>query len=332
MPLRASTQKKVEAARVSLVQGLERANKELWLLLSMFAIMGLLNLVVDAQRMVLGFYTIPTVLSAYMYGRRHATLTAFGSVLLVVLFTYFNPVGLEALTTTAPVARHWLDIMVWGGTLVVTGYLMGSLYEHKDRHLVELRETYNGVLMILRHFISKDKYTENHSYRVSVYATKIAGAMNLQSERIEDIRAAALLHDIGKLDISRELLYKAARLTAEEYDEIKQHVNKGMTLLEPVGGSLRRILPIILSHHDRFDGSGSNPTAGENIPLEARIISVADVYDSLTSDRPYRKAMSPYEAKEILVKGSGSEFDPDVVAAFTDAFRRGDMEVPSLVI
>ena len=103
-------------------------------------------------------------------------------------------------------------------------------------------------------------------------------------------------------------------------------------MLKPIGGSLRRILPIILSHHDKFDGSGYNPTAGKEIPLESRIISVADVYDSLTSDRPYRKAMSPFEAKEILVKGSGTDFDPMVVEAFNDAFRRGEMEVSQLVV
>ena len=122
---------------------------------------------------------------------------------------------------------------------------------------------------------------------------------------IEDIKAAAMLHDIGKLDISRDILYKAARLTNEEYEEIKQHVSKGIEMLEPVGGSLRRVIPIILAHHDRFDGSGYHPTSGEQIPIEARIISVADVYDSLTSDRPYRKAMSPFEARDIIAKGVG---------------------------
>ena len=91
---------------------------------------------------------------------------------------------------------------------------------------------------------------------------------------------------------------------------MQEHVNKGVAILEPVGGSLRRVIPIVLSHHDKFDGSGYNPTKGQDIPLEARIISVADVYDSLTSDRPYRKAMSPFDAKEIIVKGSGTDFDP----------------------
>ena len=87
--------------------------------------------------------------------------------------------------------------------------------------------------------------------------------MNLPHERIEDVRAAALLHDIGKLDISRELLYKAARLTKEEYEQMQQHVQKGVEMLEPVGGSLRRVIPIVLAHHDKFDGSGYHPTRGE---------------------------------------------------------------------
>jgi HD-GYP domain-containing protein (c-di-GMP phosphodiesterase class II) len=144
---------------------------------------------------------------------------------------------------------------------------------------------------------------------------------------IEDVKAAALLHDIGKLDISRDLLYKAAKLTNEEYEEIKQHVSKGIDMLEPVGGSLRRVIPIILAHHDKFDGSGYHPTSGEEIPIEARIIAVADVYDSLTSDRPYRKAMSPFDARDIIVKGAQTEFDPKVVDAFQRAFRLGKLEI-----
>jgi HD-GYP domain-containing protein (c-di-GMP phosphodiesterase class II) len=92
------------------------------------------------------------------------------------------------------------------------------------------------------------------------------------------------------------------------------------------------VIPIVLSHHDKFDGSGYHPNRGDEIPIEARIISVADVYDSLTSDRPYRKAMSTFEAKEIIVKGSGTDFDPQVVNAFVDAFRKGGLEVPAVVV
>lgn len=311
---------------------IEAVNKELWLLLSLFAICLLMNLLVDAQRMVLSFYTLPTLGSAYIYGRRHATLTALASVLLVTLMTWYNPVMFAATSPVTQAQSLWLDITVWGGVLILTGYAMGTLYEHKSEQVRELRETYHGVLMILRHFIAKDAYTENHSYRVSIYAAKIAESMGLDEHRIEDVRSASLLHDIGKLDISRELLYKAARLTAGEYEEMKLHVRKGVDLLEPVGGSLRRVIPIVLAHHDKYDGSGYHASSGDNIPIEARIISVADVYDSLTSDRPYRRAMSTFDAKEVIVKGSGSDFDPRVVDAFVDAFRRGELEVPALLV
>jgi putative nucleotidyltransferase with HDIG domain len=315
--------------RVPTIGRLEEVNKELWVVLSIFAIGLLLNYAVDSERMILAFYVVPTVVSAYVYGRRHATLTALASALLVVLLTAFKSSS-GTMDLSAVTLIQWVDLTAWGGTLIVTAYLMGTLYEHRNAQLNELRATYHGVLMILRHFISKDSYTENHCHRVSVYAMRIASAMNLDSVRIEDIRAAALLHDIGKLDISRELLYKAARLTKDEYEEIQQHVARGIAILEPVGGSLRRVIPIILAHHDRYDGSGYHPTRGEEIPLEARIIAVADVYDSLTSDRPYRKAMSPFDARDVITKGAETEFDPRVVEAFQAAFRRGELEIWSV--
>ena len=316
--------------QASILKQVEKVNRELWVVLSLFVIAAVLNFAVSGQRMVLAFYTLPTVFSAYHYGRRHATLTALASVLLVVLLVWLNPVIMR--NATGFRGEQWLDITVWGGILLLTGYTMGSLYEHKDKQLHELRETYLGILMILRQFISNDKYTENHSYRVSVYATKIAAQLNLDSTRIEDIRAAALLHDIGKLDVSRQILYKAARLTEKEVAQMQEHVTRGAAMLEPVGGSLRRVLPIILAHHDKFDGTGYTHSQGESIPLEARIIAVADVYDSLTSDRPYRKAMPPYEARETIQQGSGKEFDPKVVDAFLAAFRKGELEMPEFVV
>jgi putative nucleotidyltransferase with HDIG domain len=309
----------------------ERVNKELWLILSMFVIGWLLNVLVDAGRTMLSFYTLPTLGSAYLYGRRHATLTAFASVLLVAILTGMTPLDVTVGSRLVPMAATWPDFMAWGGMLVITGYLMGTLCEHKNAQLREMRETYHGVLTLLRHFISKDEYTEHHSHRVSEYASRIAAHLSLSTERIEDVRAAGLLHDIGKLEVSRELLYKAARFTREEYEEIQRHVDRGVSVLENVGGSLRRVIPIVLAHHDKFDGSGYHPTRGQEIPLEARIVSVADVYDSLTSDRPYRKAMSPFDAKDIIVKGSGTEFDPQVVEAFLAAFRFGEMDVRSAV-
>jgi putative nucleotidyltransferase with HDIG domain len=301
-------------------------NKELWLLLSMFAIAALLNVFTASNHVILGFYALPTVFSAYHYGRRHAVMTSLASATIVVLLTIWNPmIGIP--NRLPPQVQAWFDIASWGGILLITAYAMGTLYEHKQDQVEELRTTYQGVLTLLSHFVSNDKYTHNHSYRVSLYATTIAHQMNLPIAQVEDIRAAALLHDIGKLEISRDLLYKAARLSEDERADIAKHVDHSVSMLAPFGGSLQRIIPIVLAHHDKFDGSGHNGTERNNIPLEARIISVADVWDAITSDRPYRKAMSPFEAKEIIEKGRGKDFDPEVVDAFLTAFRRGKMEL-----
>lgn len=318
--------------KASVIRRLVEVNRELWLILSMVIIVALLNFLLVSHYMLLSFYTIPTVFSAYYFGRRHATLTALASVLLVILVVYFNPSVFTGAKGVWLRGDRWIEITIWGGMLLVTADAMGRLYENKEARLRELRETYHGVLLILRQFIAKDKYTENHSYRVSIYAAKLAAYLDFDSERVEDVRAAAMLHDIGKLDVSRSLLYKAARLTQEEFEEMKKHAEEGVRVLESVGGSLRRVIPIVLAHHDKFDGSGYHPTRGEEIPLEARIIAVADVYDALTSDRPYRKALSPFEARDIIVKGAGTDFDPKVVEAFVAAFRSGDMEIPGVVV
>jgi putative nucleotidyltransferase with HDIG domain len=313
-------------------QRLAEVNKELWLVLSLFVIAAVLNFLVASHRVVLGLYSLPTLFSAYFYGKRHATLTAFASVFMVGLVAYMNP---RMFSSSAPLEHEkWFDLTIWGGMLVITAYAMGALYDSKEKHMRELRATYHGVLMILCQFIAKDKYTLNHSHRVAIYAAKISAYLGFDQQRIEDVRAAALLHDIGKLDISRELLYKASRLSEEELAEVHQHVDRGGDMLHQFGSSsLRRIVPIILAHHDRYDGNGFHPNvSGEEIPLESRVIAVADVYDALTSDRPYRKAMSPFEAKEIIVRGSGTDFDPRVVQAFLLAFRRREMEVPEVMV
>jgi len=342
----------------------------------MFFILAALNYLVASDRMMLGFYVLPTVISAYFYGRRHATLTALASTLLVILIVHFNPRLLAEQGPVRIIAEKWWDITIWGGTLMVTGYAMGTLFEKKEtliRELSdankelrethereealiselreankELREThereealiselrnankelhdaYRGVLDILARFIKHDDYTYHHSIRVAAYADVIAEYMGFDSKRREDVKAAALLHDLGKREIARDLLYRAARFTESEYEEMKKHVQKGADLVQPVGGLLHRIIPIVLAHHDRVDGSGYHPTQGEQIPLEARIISVADVYDAMTSDREYAKAMSPLKAKEEITRGSGTDFDPAVVKAFLKAYQSGALEI-----
>jgi putative nucleotidyltransferase with HDIG domain len=310
-----------------IIRQLEEANKELWLLLGMFTILAAMNYMVAADRMMLAFYVLPSVYSAYFYGRRHATLTALASVLLVILIVYFNPRLFADQGSARLIAQKWWDIAIWAGTLMVTAYAMGTLYEKKEARIRELRETYKGVLVILRQLTAHDKYTHDHSFRVAAYAATIAKSMGFNAQRIDDVWDASLLHDLGKMETSRRLLHKAAHFTESEYEEMKKHVEKGAQVIEPVRGSLHRIIPIILAHHDRFDGSGYHPIQGEEIPLEARIISVADVYDAMTSDRQYAKAKSPLEAKEIITKGSGTDFDPIIVNAFLKAYQSGALEI-----
>jgi putative nucleotidyltransferase with HDIG domain len=315
------------------IDKLMNINKELLLIFSIILFAAVINFFVAGQKLVLSFYNLPTLFAAYYFGRARAVQTAVGSVLIVSWLNLVNPVALA--TGSEGASRQlmaWADISVWSGFLVITAYAMGTLYESKERSLNQLRETYYGVLQILCGVISNDKYTQNHSYRTSVYAVRIAEEMGLPEERLEDIRAAALLHDIGKLEISRQILYKAAKLSDDEIVEMQSHLAKGVQTLKPVGGALRRVLPIILGHHDRFDGSGYHPTKGSDIPLEARIISVADAYDSMVSDRPYRKAMPPFEARDVIVKGSGKDFDPKVVEAFATAFRAGRMEISEVLV
>lgn len=312
---------------------LMRVNKELLLIFSIIAFAAIINFFVAGQKLVLSFYDLPTLFAAYYFGRSRAMQTALASILIVCWLNLMNPVALASgMNLRAHQLMSWADITIWGSFLMITAYAMGTLYEHRERSLAELRETYYGVLQILCGVISNDKYTQNHSYRTSVYAARIAEAMRLPEERIEDIRAAALLHDIGKLDVSRSILYKAAKLTDEEIVEMQSHLDKGMDKLRPVGGTLRRVLPIILSHHDKFDGTGYHPTKGEAIPMESRIISVADAFDALVSDRPYRKGITSFEARDVIVKGAGKDFDPTVVEAFQYAFRAGRMEVPEVLV
>lgn len=308
--------------------GLARINQEIWLVLSLFVIAGLFNWLVASHRMILGLYTLPTLFSAYVYGRRHAVLTASASIFIVLILLWKNASLFGGVVPFGSDYEQLPELTTWAGLLLITAYAMGTLYDRKERHLRELRQTYFGLLTILQQFISNDKYTHNHSYRVAMYAASIAARMGFEQERIDDVRAAAMLHDVGKLETSRELLHKAASLTPEEMVEMRKHVQKGVALLEPVGGSLRRVLPIILAHHDKYDGSGYGPSKGDEIPLEARVLAVADAFDTLTSDRPYRRAVTPFEAKEIIVSSAGSNFDPTVVDAFVDAFEHGQMEIP----
>ncbi len=163
---------------------------------------------------------------------------------------------------------------------------------------------------------AKDHYTYGHSKKVSQYAVKMAEAMGLPQEKIATIRAAGLLHDIGKIAVPDSVLNKAGPLTAEEWDPIRAHPELGIEILKHVI-DLVNCLPGILHHHEHYDGSGyPGALRGEEIPLEARMLKIADAFDAITSKRPYRKQLSPQEALDELRRCSGTEFDPELVTIF----------------
>ena len=162
----------------------------------------------------------------------------------------------------------------------------------------------------------KDHYTGEHVEKTVHYATEVARALGLPQEETDRIRQAAILHDLGKIGISERILLKKGKLTKKEFEEIKKHPQIGVDIIRPIQ-SLQSVVPLIFYHHERWDGKGySSRVKGEDIPIGARIIAVSDVYEALTSDRPYRKAYSESEAKKIIKGGAGTQFDPKIVEAF----------------
>jgi len=169
---------------------------------------------------------------------------------------------------------------------------------------------------------SKDAYTHGHSRRVAAYAVDIAKALGMNDTQVGDLEIAALLHDIGKIGIRDSILCKPGRLTKDEYEIIKTHPVISGKILEPVD-FLKGLIPVIRYHHERYDGNGyPDGLKGEDIPLGARIIAVADTFDAMTSDRAYRRGLPPDIAKKELVENSGTQFDPRLVEIFIEVFDR----------
>ena len=184
----------------------------------------------------------------------------------------------------------------------------------------------NARSRLIKAFINsieaKDKYTQGHSERVAAYSVQIANQMKLNRRQIQLIRQGAVLHDIGKIGISDQILNKPGLLDSEEFAAIQTHPLIGVKILEEVGLE-NEVLEMVRNHHERYDGAGyPDSLAAKDLSLATRILCVADAYDAMTSDRPYRKGMTKEQVYTILNECKGTQFDPDVVDALISSLEK----------
>lgn len=235
------------------------------------------------------------------------------SFLAVPLNVKARTIGLICCYSYTP-GRHFLEgqsqIMSILASRAASAIENAQLYEQLQQ---ALQETIQGLVTALE---AKDPYTSGHTKRVTQYAVMIARGMGLDNIEIEKIRRASLLHDIGKIGIRLESLNKSDALSMDEYEMFKEHPTQSRQILEPIQ-FLNDIVPMVEAHHERWDGFGyPNELKGEEIPLGARILAVADSFDAMTSDRPYRRALSRKKALEELRANKGTQFDPELVDIF----------------
>jgi len=282
------------------------------------------HLLVVHKMVFLNIFFLPVLVAGFVLGRRGAILASFLSVGLIVYVSLIYPdmflnTGLATQSGSVDVI---VGLVIWGGFLTLAGYVVGTLYEQKERKVHELRRAYMGVLEILTKYLeSADRYTKGHSLRVADTSTDIAVAMGLPEREIENVRVAALLHDIGKIEISTDIIHKAAALTQKERMLLDAHSEEGARILGSVGSVLQEAIPIVLAHHRYYRDVDSMTGEGrEEIPVGARIIAVGDAFDAMVTDRPYRRGKPAWQALEEIERCAGDQFDPEVVRAFKSVF------------
>ncbi len=190
----------------------------------------------------------------------------------------------------------------------------------------ELNRAYLSMLSVMANAIeARDHYTIGHTWRVARFAQAIARRLQWDEATLAEIEVGGVLHDIGKIGVPDSILTKPAPLDDDEFARMKVHPQIGARMLHDVP-SLEYALPYILYHHERYDGRGyPDGLGGEEIPIQARLLGVADALDAMTSDRPYRKGLPPDKAMAIIMRNSGKQFDPVMVNAVIDAYRAGEL-------
>ena len=239
------------------------------------------------------------------------------------IWTIFHMVA--SLPFGVAIAVAHLEIGVWGVLLFVVPLLFArhtfKLYVDTKRDLLDFAAVLAGVIDEF------DPYTRRHSQRVGRLAALLAREMGLPERQVEVAEYSGLLHDIGKIKMAqRDIILKPGRLTEAEWAVIREHPDHGADLLERVG-SLKKLGPVVRYHHERMDGDGYHRLDAATVPLSARIITVADAFDAMTSDRVYRRALTLEVALREVHEHAGTQFDPAVVAALDRLAARGEIAV-----
>ena len=251
------------------------------------------------------------------------------TVLAVVIFMQFQGIAIEIV---GPVAILGLS-MIWLISWIQAKKTYKVFYEQELQQLQNLvqlaqekQNNGNNILGTIHALAAtvdaKDHYTYGHSEKVAKYATAIAQELGYSQDSLESVRVAALLHDIGKIGVPDHLLGKSRPLSPKEWEVMRSHPDLGVAILKHID-AIKDCLVAVLHHHERYDGSGYPAgLKGENIPLNARILAVADAYDAMTSERPYRQGkMTCEQALAELTRCAGKQFDPRVVEVLASLFK-----------
>ncbi len=200
--------------------------------------------------------------------------------------------------------------------------------KQKDK---QIEQAYMESIETLRYTVEvKDKYTKGHSDRVSAYAVLIGEKLGLSETELKTLKVGGLFHDIGKIGIPDNILLKNGKLTDEEYEQIKNHPSIGAHILSR-SKIFEEIIPIVLYHHERYDGGGyPEGLKGEEIPYLARIITVADSFDAMTTKRPYRNSLSIEKVKKELKNNAGTQFDPELIKTFIEIIENNYNEIENI--
>jgi len=320
------------------------ATVERLVILSILVGLLVIHLFVVQKLPFLGFYYLPVLLAGYFCGKRTALLLSLLAVFLVVLYSVVEPSRMsleiaknrERLAGLAPASAEanrvqekisaekfklHFSLATWGGFLILSAITSSLLYDQKQRRIQELRRAYSGVVEILTKYLElADRHSAGRSVKVADLAMATARRLKLSEDAAENVRIGALLHDLGRKEISALILEKSAELGGEAGTKIKTFSVSGQEVVRSVSAVLEGVAPIVNAYHEYFVGRRERPVS-DPTTKGAEIVAISRAYYDMVTGAPMRKAKSPKEALEGIEASAGTGFDREIVEAFVKAIK-----------